>query len=532
MTSAFATCCRFALVASVTLGFGTGARPRPADLALRAQSWIDVVDGSLRGPSVFLIQGDRIGAIVDAAVFRQLDARRLIDLGTATVLPGLIDAHVHLQLGGSIETNASATLDAGFTTAVDLGATNGDVLRLRDGIASGAVRGPRLLAAGLWAGTKDGVCEFGGIGIADGPAGFRRRVRDNVGAGADVIKVCVSGWPARAFVQPEAYEIAAPSLAALVDDSHTRGKMVIAHAISAGAVRASLDAGVDGLAHAAFVDGDDIAAMRSKRTFMISTLASLLPATPADARVALAAAVRAAHAGGVTLVYGTDAGVIPHGHNAREFAALVDAGLAPADGLRAATIDASAAFHLPESGELRQGYAADIIAVTGDPLRDPAALSRVVFVMKQGRVVKSALPALAPIQAPAARRQEPGSAERRLAAIQQELMRAWIDRDRAALEAFLAPDWFVTGPAGVISSRSQVLDDVFVRRIHQVLTGAITDVSVRMVGADAAVVSGITKATGTSAGAPYTADIRFTDVFERHGNQWRAVRSHASSIGK
>ncbi len=213
-------------------------------------------------------------------------------------------------------------------------------------------------------------------------------MRENAGAGADIIKVCVSAWPAQAVAAPHAYEIADASLAALVAESHTRGKIVIAHAISRGAVRAALDAHVDGLAHAAFVDQPLIAAMRSQRVFMISTLASLLPSTPTDARTALAAAVRAAHQGGVSIVFGTDGGVMPHGRNAREFAALIDAGLSPIDALRAATINASAAFSLSNSGQLRPGHTADIIAVSGDPLSDPSALSRVVFVMKQGRVLK------------------------------------------------------------------------------------------------------------------------------------------------
>lgn len=122
------------------------------------------------------------------------------------------------------------------------------------------------------------------------------------------------------------------------------------------------------------------------------------------------------------------------------------------------------------------------------------------------------------------------SAERRLADIQQELMKAWIARDRKTIELLLAPDWSVTGPTGTVTSRAEVLADAFERDRHRVLSGSITDVSVRMIGADAAVVTGRTKASGTYAGAAYAAEIRFTDVFERHAGDWRAVRSHASSI--
>jgi imidazolonepropionase-like amidohydrolase len=215
-----------------------------------------------------------------------------------------------------------------------------------------------VIGAGLWAGTKNGVCEFGGIGIADGPGGFRRRVRENVDAGADLIKVCVSAWPARAVAAPDAYEIADASLAALVEESHKLGRKVVAHAISRGA-------------------------------FMVPTLASLLPGTPPDARSSLSGAVRAAHDAGVRIVFGTDGGVLPHGENAREFAALAAAGLPAADAIRAATVNAAAAFGLGRSGELRAGYAADLVAVAGNPLADPGALSRVLFVMKGGKVVKA-----------------------------------------------------------------------------------------------------------------------------------------------
>jgi ketosteroid isomerase-like protein len=125
-----------------------------------------------------------------------------------------------------------------------------------------------------------------------------------------------------------------------------------------------------------------------------------------------------------------------------------------------------------------------------------------------------------------------GQAITRLREIQQELISAWLQQDRPAIERLLAPDWSVTGPTGVTSTRAQVLGDAFERRVHRLLSGTVTDVSVRLVGRDAAVVTGHTQATGTYSGERYAADIRFTDVFERHDGDWRAVRSHASSIVK
>ena len=387
--------CSAGLQACATLALWIVAGSQPAaptpDVALRVSAWLDVSAGRVQGPSVVLVDSSRgvITAIVAQDTFRQTAGVRVIDLGSATLLPGLTDAHVHLQIGGTPEANAAAILNAGFTTVVDLGAFDNSVLHLRDRIAAGTVPGPRVLAAGLWAGTKGGVCEFGGIGIDGGPEGFRQRVRDNIGAGADLIKACVSGWPGAALALPDSYEIADASLAALVAEAHAGKRIVVAHAISRGAVRASVAQRVDGLAHAAFVDAETIRAMREGRMFMIPTLASLLGSTPPEGRAALAAAVKAAHDGGVRLVFGTDGGVLPHGRNAREFTALVAAGLSPIDAIRAATVNAAAAFGLDGTGELKAGKAADVIAVSGDPLADASALTRVVFVMKHGRVIKA-----------------------------------------------------------------------------------------------------------------------------------------------
>jgi imidazolonepropionase-like amidohydrolase len=355
---------------------------------LRAARVLDVRSGTYSGPSDVRVQDGRIASI--SAAGRTAPAGSTIDLGDLTVLPGLTDAHVHLQIGATPEANAQAVLQAGFTTAIDLGATSDAILRLRDAIAAGSSTGPRLFGAGLWAGTKDGICEFGGIGVAGGPDAFRRRVRENVAAGADLIKVCVSGWTADAFQKPLAYEIADDALAAVVDEAHRAHKLVVAHAISLGSVKAALRAGVDGLAHAAFLDADTARQLHEKGVFLIPTLASLIPGLPADAATALRDSVRMAHQAGVRIVFGTDGGVLPHGRNAREFVALANAGIPAIDAIRAATVNATAAFALRDvtaSVSISMGARADVIAVEGDPLQDLTALSRVRFVMQGGRVI-------------------------------------------------------------------------------------------------------------------------------------------------
>lgn len=366
------------------------APPQTPEVFVRSARWLDPESGELRGPSVFQIVGRTITRIIPAAEFDR--AKRpgasVTDLGAATILPGLIDAHVHLAIGGAPADNAAAVLRAGFTTVVDLGATTDAVLRLRDGIAAGQVPGPRILAAGLWAGMKDGTCEFGGIGIAGGPDGFRVRVRENVRAGADLIKVCVSGWLADAYQKPGAYEISDAAIAAVVEEARQAKRAVVAHAISSGSVKAAVRAGVNGLAHAALIDQQTADAMQQRNMFMIPTLASLAGERTGPAAVGLRQSVALAHRAGVRIVFGTDGGVLPHGQNAREFTALSAAGLSPLECIRTATVTAARALNLGGAGTLATGSPADLIAVDGNPLEDLTALSRILFVMRDGKTAQ------------------------------------------------------------------------------------------------------------------------------------------------
>jgi len=381
-----AAACAILLVAALEPG-GQAGQESGADIAVRASNWLDPASGELRGAVAILVKDRKITRIVAGGQFDPKSARTVVQLGRATLLPGLVDAHVHLQIGGQPADNAMAALRAGFTTVVDLGATSDAVLRLRDAIASGSMDGPRILAAGLWAGTQNGICEFGGIGVSDGPEGFRRRVRDNVVAGADLIKVCVSGWVPAAVANQHAYEIADDALAAVVEEAARAKRIVIAHAISLGAAKAAARAGVNGLAHMAFLDAATAADLRKRDVFVVPTLTTLTrnPGPPSDA---LKAAVLTAQRAGVLIVFGTDGGVLPHGKNAAEFRALTAAGLSPTDAIRAATTNAARALGLQGAvGKLAEGRPADIIAVDGNPLADIGALEKVLFVMRSGRVI-------------------------------------------------------------------------------------------------------------------------------------------------
>lgn len=379
----------FAFGASCSPSKGRVAELPRGELAVLAARMLDPESGRYSGPSAIIIRGGRIIDVRPASGFTRSEVDSVIDLGALTVLPGLIDAHVHLAIGGTVRDNANADLDAGFTTVVDLGSRTNRMLRIRDSINAGTIRGPRVLAAGRWVGTRGGVCEFNGLGIAGGPDAFRQRVVENAGEGADLIKVCVSGWPGDAFAQPDKYEISDSSLAAVVNESHSRGKKVIAHDISAGGVRAGLRAGIDGLAHTAFLDDALAADVARKRVFMITTLASLTRGDTSAVARELYKSVATAMKANVVLVFGTDGGVLAHGSNAEEFVALSRAGIGAADGIRSATTNAATALGIADSvGSIRRGMSADLIAVNGDPLSNVAILKNVEWVMLRGRVAK------------------------------------------------------------------------------------------------------------------------------------------------
>jgi len=356
--------------------------------AIRASRLVDPVGATTQRDVVVLVEGSRIADVVPGARYQPRANDRVIDLGDATLLPGLMDAHVHLTIGGPIKQNAGATLRAGFTTVADLGAVSQRVLRVRDSITAGLLEGPRVLAAGLWIGVKGGVCEFTGIGVAGGPEAFRARTRENLSAGADLIKVCVTGWPGVAMAHPDSAELSPAALSAMVEEAHRGGRRVVAHALSREGVRRALDAGVDGLVHAAYLDDSLAARMRQRNVWLVPTLASLTAGDTSAVARGLVDGVRRAHEAGVTLVYGTDGGVLPHGQNAREAAALAAAGIPPADVLRAMTVNAARALGLADSvGAVQRGMVADLVAVPGDPLADLAVLTRPGFVMARGRVV-------------------------------------------------------------------------------------------------------------------------------------------------
>jgi imidazolonepropionase-like amidohydrolase len=307
----------------------------------------------------------------------------VIELGERTLLPGLIDAHVHLTLAGEARANAAATLRAGFTTVVDLGSANGAGLALREAVRSGQTEGPRIIAAGSWIGVKGGVCEFGGATVSS-PDEARARAQGDVDAGADLLKVCVTGWPREAVASGDSVQLKAPLLSPVMDVGRAHRRPVVAHAIGRAGALLATSSGVRALAHTPIVDSASAARIAASKVYVVSTLATLGAGAERDE---LLRSFRALHRAGVPIVFGTDAGVMRHGNNARELLALQEAGLSPIEVLRAATTNAAEMLGDSALGVVAVGAMADLIAVDGDPLSDLRVLQQPSLVVRAGRVV-------------------------------------------------------------------------------------------------------------------------------------------------
>ena len=404
---------------------------------IHAGHLIDRPGEAPRGPSTIVVRDGKVAEIRDGLVPAEAGAT-LIDLSRDTVLPGLIDMHVHLLgIGGDplrarllrLTTepedavfygagNARRTLEAGFTTVRDLGGSARGIRALRDAIERGDVTGPTIVNAGepisVTGGHGDplnGLAEPFAHAVAegventcDGPDDCRRAVRRQIGLGAQVIKFMatggvlsnVSGGLGRAM-QPE-------EMKAIVETAHALGRKTAAHSHAAEGTRAAVEAGVDTIEHGTFLDDATIKAMKTHGTWLVPTMLApraalaqarggmLPPATIPKAEQAAAAAMeshRRAIAAGVKIAFGTDTGVSKHGDNAQEFALMVAAGMTPAQAIKAATVGAAEALdRSAQFGRIAPGMPADIIAVDGDPLADVRQLEDVDFVMKGGRIVK------------------------------------------------------------------------------------------------------------------------------------------------
>jgi imidazolonepropionase-like amidohydrolase len=344
---------------------------------------------------------------------------RVHDLGDATLLPGLIDAHVHLVWSASAEPhevvnressavtalrcaqNAALHLKAGVTTVRDVGATYGLSVDIARAVEAGILPGPGVVAAGRAIAMTGGHGWFLGR-EADGPEAVRHAVRSELKAGATCIKLMASGGVYGQAEEPGSPQLTVEEMRAGVEEAHKAGRKVAAHAYSVAAISNALEAGVDSIEHGSFVDRETAERMRERGTCLVPTMsvyAAMSEKGPelgapdyvrrktAEVLEASREAFRLAHEVGVKIAAGTDCGAPghPHGTLSRELDLMVEAGATPAQALRYGTSAAADLLGLgDELGTLEPGKRADLLAVAGDPLQDVAALREVRMVVRCG----------------------------------------------------------------------------------------------------------------------------------------------------
>ena len=425
-------------LAVLVLAFAAAAfaqAPPAKTLVLKAARMFDGRSDRTVSPGLVVVENGKIASVGGAPPA----GAEVIDLGDATLLPGFIDAHVHLSMEASdnwladfysrimrfpaeqahyAELYARRTLDAGFTTVRDVGSWEYVALGLRNAINAGIAEGPRMLvsnyAIGATGGHTDGTpyppdrvrASGPREGVCNGPEECRAAVRYQIKYGADVIKCMPSGGVLSLGDPVDAPELTQEEMNAIVSEAHAWGRKVAAHCHGDAAAKIAIAAGVDSIEHGSFLKPDTLALMKKKGTYLVPTLyagywvgshADKFPAPIAAkaraASAAMTAMFREAVRQGVSVAFGTDAGVEPHGGNAREFSLMTEAGLAPAAALRAAMSGGAALLGVSEdSGTLEAGKRADVVAVPGDPLSNIHATEKVFFVMKQGRVVRNVRP--------------------------------------------------------------------------------------------------------------------------------------------
>jgi len=400
---------------------------------IHAGKMIDVKSGKvLQDQYIFIADGviTKIGTRTDAEAAKKDSTVKFIDLSAMTVLPGLSDSHVHLTSDGKTHgyktlgvslpratingvMNAEKTLLAGFTSVRNLGAPGFADIALMNAVDDGDVVGPRIIPAGRSLGITGGHCDSNLLphkykdkagGVADGPWGVRTKVRENNKYGAKVIKFCGTGGVLSKGTKIGAQQYSFVEMKAIVDEAALLGLKVAVHAHGENGINTAIRAGVDSVEHASFITDAGIAAAKKTGAYLSMDIyvsdfilsegeeAGILEESLAKERTVgkkQRERFRAAVKSGVNMAYGTDAGVYPHGLNARQLSYMVKWGMSPMKAVQTATIGNATLFGMQEqTGSISVGKFADIIAVDGDPLADIKELEDVDFVMKGGVVYK------------------------------------------------------------------------------------------------------------------------------------------------
>ena len=419
------------------------AQQVPAPNAAKSQpvTWIHAgrllaVPGEpARGPSTLVIRDGRIAEVREGLAAPEAGAT-LVNLSGETVLPGLIDMHVHFYSTGyplqdrlnsqnedledefaAAARAARVTLEGGVTTVRDLGGEPRGIRALRDAIARGDLAGPTVVNAGRMISVTAGHGDANGLRrdiahgqreeathLCNGPDDCRRATREQIFTGAEVIKFAASGGVGSNIAGGLEAQMTFEEMKAIVDTAHAFGRKATAHAHGKSGIDTALRAGVDSIEHASYVDDETIALFKQKGAYLVPTehaFESVIRQARAGERPPASAAKaeevskvvkeshRRAFAGGVKVAMGTDSGVGPHGTNALEFVYMTANGMAPARAIRTATVDAADLLGKGERiGRLLPGMDADIIAVPGDPVADVTVLQKVYFVMRRGVVHK------------------------------------------------------------------------------------------------------------------------------------------------
>ena len=421
--------------ALLAVAIGTTAVLAPAKTLIHAGSFIDGRSDTVRKAVTVTVDGDRIASIADGYT-APATGDTVIDLKNSTVMPGLMDMHVHLtsensptSYGERLFMNpadfalrstvyAKKTLLAGFTTVRDLGAGDNLNNALRDAIAKGWVVGPRIFSAGKALATTGGHGDpTNGLaeiyrgdpgpkeGVINGADDARKAVRQRYKDGADLIKITGTGGVLSLAKNGMNPQLTSEEFKAIVETAHDYGMKVAVHAHGDEGMRRAVLAGVDSIEHGTYMSEETIKLMKEHGTYFVPTISAgrfvadkakidgYFPAVVRPKAAAIGPLIQAtfqrAYQAGVKIAFGTDQGVAPHGDNAKEFIYMVEAGMPPMKAIQAATLEAATLLGAEKDlGTLEQGKIADLVAVTGDPLADIKLMTQVAFVMKAGTVYK------------------------------------------------------------------------------------------------------------------------------------------------